>query len=128
MYNIGMTKQATSVQHKLNVLKSIRQYKRIHPKATLEDVCKMHRIHKRTYHAWCQQEVNNTLEPKSRRPHRFGNKIDKNIEKMIVDIWEMDISRTAHEIYECVISDGIKISYNTVRKIITKKVQDEINS
>ena len=116
-----MAKQAQTAEEKLEILNQIRLEKRLHPHLNLPDLFAKHGIGKTSFYRWCREEKNNSLQPKSRTPHSFGNRINSEIEKSIIDVWEFDTSRSASEIHEFITSEGIDVSYTTVRKIISQR-------
>lgn len=114
-----MTAQAGSSQIKVDTLTKVRRAHRSDPTITISVLCKEQGISKSTYYAWCEQEREGDLAPKSRKPHTYSNQLDPKTKQGILFIQEQDPFMTPYAISQYLFERAeIRVSHNTVRKVL----------
>jgi len=112
-----MTRSAT-VKQKKEILFAIRSDRRKTSSLTVEMACKSHGITKSTFYNWCNQESSDSLEPLSRKPKVFGNRLDLVTKKLIIELYEEDKMQSPYSVHSILKANGVKVSPNTVIKVI----------
>lgn len=114
-----------SAEQKKNILVCIRKQYRINKQLGIRKICSQNGISSTTYYRWIQQERKSSLEPLSRKPKKFGNKLDDSIRNAVIKLWKKHPHLSANKIHKLCLDDGHSISYNTVNKIIKEQLRQD---
>jgi transposase len=88
----------------------------------IKKICSEHGISTTTFYRWIQQERKSSLEPLSRKPKKYGNKLDDSIRNALIQLWKKHPHLSANKIHKLCLAEGHSISYNTVNKLINEEI------